>query len=319
MPTAETKDLPRPTFIVAGVLATMFALAYVWQFHVEAPVMQLLGLPDETAFGDRERWRLVLTATVFAALALIVPAIILTRAVRVLRRRAEAANEAKIRFLANMNHEMRTPLNAIIGFSEFGAYGAIDSHYHEYATHIHTSGRQLLAVINDVLDFARAEEGTLVFESSDFDLAKTLTEIERMVGPLVATRRLSFQTEIEPDLPPVYADEARLKQALFNLLSNCIKFTPADGRITLSARRTRRAVAVTIFDTGIGIAPEDLPKVLAPFSQADTSLARKYGGAGLGVPIARQFVEQMGGTFALESAVGEGTRVTIELPLGADA
>lgn len=172
MPTAETKDLPRPTFIVAGVLATMFALAYVWQFHAEAPVMQLLGLPDETAFGDRERWRLVLTATVFAALALIVPAIILTRAVRVLR------------------------------------------------------------------------------------------------------RRLLFQTGIEPDLPPVYAEEARLKQALFN----CIKFTPAD-----------------------------------------TSLARKYGGAGLGVPIARQFVEQMGGTFALESAVGEGTRVTIELPLGAGA
>jgi len=315
-----------PVRLAAVVLATMLALAYLWEYYVEAPTMLWLGLPYDVVFEHGHRWRFILTATGFTALSLIVPCVLLSRAMRMTgeaRQRAEEANEAKTRFLANMNHELRTPLNAIIGFAELIRDRAGDGdggRFREYAADIHNSGRQLLALIDDVLDFARAEEGTLELKTNDFDLAETLRDMERMLASLVESRQLAYRTEIEPGLPLVRADEARLRQALFNLLSNCIKFTPPEGKVSVAARRNGGAVSLTIDDTGIGIPAEVLPKVFAPFSQADTSLARRFGGAGLGVPIAKRLVERMGGAFDLQSTVGKGTRVTIELPAsdGAD-
>jgi signal transduction histidine kinase len=232
--------------------------------------------------------------------------------------RSEAANHAKGEFLANMSHELRTPLNAIIGFSEIMSlemFGPIAvPAYKDYAKNIHASGTHLLGVVSDILDMAKAEAGSIAVDREQFDLADSLHQAIRMVEGKAQAAGLTLAAEIDPRIPPLVTDERRLRQVVLNLLSNAIKFTPPGGKVTVVARQILDKVAIEIVDTGIGIAEEHLPIALAPFGQVDSSLARKHNGTGLGLPLTKQLVELLDGTFHIDSKVGEGTRAGMTLP-----
>jgi signal transduction histidine kinase len=231
---------------------------------------------------------------------------------------AAAANHAKSAFLAAMSHELRTPLNAIIGFSEvmateaFGPMGL--SRYRDYSNDIHTSGTHLLALINDVLDLSRIDAGDARLEETEIDLAALAAECLRVVDGQAEKNGLTLATSFAPGLPLVRGDARRLKQVLINLLANATKFTPTGGRITVRAARTADGICLAVEDTGIGIAPADIPRALERFGQVDSSLARKYEGVGLGLPLAKQLMELHGGSLRLTSKLHVGTIVTVTLP-----
>jgi signal transduction histidine kinase len=228
------------------------------------------------------------------------------------------ANRSKSAFLAAMSHELRTPLNAVIGFAEimsselFGPLG--HRKYSQYATDIRTSGSHLLSLINDILDLSRIDAGEGKLDESDVDLHDVVTQSLRMVSPQADAAGIVLSSEIATDLPHVRADKRRLKQTLVNLLGNAVKFTSAGGRIQVRAFGQDGGVAVAVADTGIGIARQDIPRALERFGQVDSTLARKYEGAGLGLPLAKHFMEMHGGTLTLESTVDVGTTVTVMLP-----
>jgi signal transduction histidine kinase len=233
--------------------------------------------------------------------------------------RAELANRSKSEFLANMSHELRTPLNAIIGFSEIlqnelmGPLG-VDC-YKEYVLNIKESGTHLLDIINDILDLSKIEAGKSELYEEIIDLSRTIQSCIRLMDVRAANANVKLIATISPNLPAVRGDERKMKQILINLLSNAVKFTPEKGEVTLIARRDEGGgVEITVSDTGIGIAPEDIPKALSPFNQIDSSLSRKYNGTGLGLPLAESFTRMHGGTLTLESSAGEGTRVVLYFP-----
>ncbi len=231
---------------------------------------------------------------------------------------AASASEAKSQFLATMSHELRTPLNAIIGFSEIMATELFGPHanprYKDYAETVRKSGDHLLALINDVLDFSKIDAGRLELYEEAVDIGAVVRDALQMTRGQAEAARLSLAEAPSVRVPSVRADERRLLQVLLNLLSNAIKFTPKGGEIRVSARRTAAGVVITVTDTGIGMASEDIPKALERFGQIDSSLGRKYGGTGLGLPLSKRLVELHGGTLEIESAVGNGTCVTITLP-----
>lgn len=232
---------------------------------------------------------------------------------------AEAENRDKSQFLANISHELRTPLNAIIGFSEIIKKEAITDlrpTHQEYIRDIHGSGIHLLSLINDILDFSKAEAGKLELEISELDLSKLIINSMRLVIP----RAENAQVMLVEDLPTEHivcrTDGKKLKQVLLNLLSNAVKFTPAGGEVRVSAweQVVDHKVCIQVKDTGIGIAPKDIAKVMMPFGQVDNKLSRKYEGTGLGLPLSKKFIEILGGEFHIESVVDKGTTITIRLP-----
>jgi signal transduction histidine kinase len=231
---------------------------------------------------------------------------------------AAAGSQAKSQFLATMSHELRTPLNAVIGFAEiltmqvFGPLG--NPRYHDYVRDIHRSGTHLLDLINDVLDIARLDVGHLELQEETVDLGDAVAECTTMVSTQAETASIGLETDLRAPLPTVYADKRRLQQVLINLLSNAIKFTPAGGTVRISAAKGESGVIISIADTGIGIAPADIPKALERFGQVDSRISRTYEGAGLGLPLAKQLIELHGGTLTIDSAVGQGTTVTVTLP-----
>ena len=232
---------------------------------------------------------------------------------------AELANRAKSQFLANMTHELRTPLNAIIGFAEvlrdelFGPLGA--SQYREFVVDIHDSGTHLLSLINDILDFAKTESGQRLLSVQPFDLDGASGAALRMVQARAAEKEIMLRTAFPEESLVVMGEERAFRQILLNLLSNAIKFTPRGGIVTVAAdRRNDGGLILTVSDTGIGIAPEDIPRALAPFVQVDSELSREFEGTGLGLPLAKNLVLLHGGELTLDSAVGTGTTVRIELP-----
>jgi signal transduction histidine kinase len=233
---------------------------------------------------------------------------------------AEAASKAKSAFLASMSHELRTPLNAILGFSEtmlYEAFGPLGApRYKEYLGDINESGTHLLSLINDILDIARFDAGQAELHEEVFDVESLIAESLRMVAGHAEKCDIALSTELAPDLPALKADKRRIKQVLINLLSNAVKFTPAGGEVKIFVHPTQSGLAMTVVDTGIGIAPGDLPKALERFGQVDSSLARKYEGTGLGLPLSKQLMELHGGSLLLESQEGVGTTVTITLPPG---
>ncbi|HWD27022.1 MAG TPA: MHYT domain-containing protein [Rhizomicrobium sp.] len=231
---------------------------------------------------------------------------------------AAAANHAKSAFLAAMSHELRTPLNAIIGFSEvmateaFGPMGLV--RYRDYAKDIHASGGHLLALINDILDLSRIDAGDARLTETDIDLGALAGECLRMIDGQAAKGELTLSLQGAAGLPKVRGDTRRLKQVLINLLANAVKFTPVGGKIAIKLARTNAGISLAVEDSGIGIAPADIPRALERFGQVDSSLARKYDGVGLGLPLAKQLMELHGGTLTLASKLHIGTTVTVTLP-----
>ena len=234
------------------------------------------------------------------------------------KNRAEEANQTKSKFLANMSHELRTPLNAIIGFSEVmgsGMFGALGSDkYSEYCHDIMTSGNYLLDVINDILDMSKIEAGRMKLDLEPLDLAQTLSESLRVVSGRAENKKLVIDADIGQEIP-IVADRRAMKQIAVNLLSNAVKFTPDGGKITVRSRIRNGCVAMTISDTGIGIAPQSLAKLGRPFEQVESQLTKTYHGSGLGLAIAKSLANLHGGSMKLRSKLGAGTIVCVTLPL----
>jgi len=232
---------------------------------------------------------------------------------------AEAASQTKSEFLANMSHELRTPLNAVIGFSEvmhrelMGPLGS--DGYRGYAKDILDSSRHLLGIINNILDVSKAEAGGLEVEDQLLDVYQTTEAALRVVRKKAKDSDVKLVSNVASELPRFRGDGTKLKQILLNLLANAIKFTPEGGRVDVSvARGASGGLEITVKDSGIGIAPGDLAKVLAPFGQVDSSISRRYPGTGLGLPLTKKLVELHGGRLDLSSVLDQGTTVTVWFP-----
>ncbi len=258
------------------------------------------------------------------------------------RKEAEEANRIKSEFLANMSHELRTPLNAVIGFSEVlrdGLLGELSERQREYVNDIFTSGRHLLSLINDILDLSKVEAGKMTLDLETHEVGPLLENSLSIIKEKAAAHRISLLQELQPGLDPIRIDSRKTKQIIYNLLSNAVKFTPDGGRVLLRARRVDRQeverwcsdlpnsmrlpltangfahyLEISVEDTGIGIKPEDAPRLFQPFSQLDGSLARRFEGTGLGLVMVMSMAQLHGGTVAVASKPGEGSRFTVWLP-----
>jgi PAS domain S-box-containing protein len=228
------------------------------------------------------------------------------------------AARAKDEFLASMSHELRTPLNGILGNGEVilaGVYGPISDAVRAAVTRSEESGRHLLALINDILDLAKVESGKLELALGAVDLDHLAHTSLRLVEEPARQKRIDLLLDAEFGLPPLLGDERRLKQVLVNLLTNAVKFTPEGGRVGLEiAVPAPHTVSLAVWDTGIGIAPEDHGRLFQPFVQLDARLSRQHAGTGLGLSLVRRLVELHGGTVEVQSAAGRGARFTVTLP-----
>ena len=232
-------------------------------------------------------------------------------------RQIEVASQHKSEFLANMSHELRTPLNAIIGFSEVLSermFGELNEKQEEYLKDIYASGTHLLSLINDILDLSKIEAGRMELELSDFDLATAIENALMLVRERAGRRSITLRTVIDERLGQMRGDERKVRQVVLNLLSNAIKFTPEGGRIEVQATPKDGLVAVSVSDTGVGIAQEDQEAVFEEFRQVGTA-AKKVEGTGLGLTLCRTFVELHGGRIWVKSELGAGSTFTFTLPV----
>jgi PAS domain S-box-containing protein len=232
---------------------------------------------------------------------------------------ADSANRSKSQFLATMSHELRTPLNAIIGFAEImqnqvmGPIG--NEHYRSYVSDIHLSGSHLLQLINDILDLTKAEAGMLELNEDLVDVGAAIGAVARVTKAPVEKAGLTLEVDLPRNLPPLRADERKTRQVFFNLIGNAVKFTPAGGHIRVHGEfDPQTGLRITVADTGIGIAPGDLGRVLAPFVQVDSSFARQHHGTGLGLPAVKAIMELHGGRIELSSRLGKGTDAAVIFP-----
>jgi signal transduction histidine kinase len=233
-------------------------------------------------------------------------------------RQLEVANQHKSEFLANMSHELRTPLNAIIGFSEVlleRMFGELNEKQDDYLKDIHSSGKHLLTLINDILDLSKVEAGRMELERSAFDLPSAISNAMTLVRERAYQHGIKLALGADPNLGEIVADERKFKQILVNLLSNAVKFTPDGGRIDVNAHRDTDNVAIAVRDTGIGIAREDQDAVFEEFRQVGRNYTNKQEGTGLGLALTRKFVELHGGKIWLESEPGKGSTFTFTIPI----
>lgn len=234
---------------------------------------------------------------------------------------AQAENQNKSLFLANISHELRTPLNAIIGFSEImktELMGSFENtRYQDYIRDIHSSGVHLLSLINDILDYSKAEAGKLECHFADVDATKIVQNSMRLVSPRAEAAEVKLVEDIPKEHIVMRTDAKKLKQVLLNLLSNAVKFTPAGGEVSVTVwlNKLENSMGILVKDTGIGIAPKDISRAMSPFGQVDNTLSRKHEGTGLGLPLTYKFVHLLGGTFDIQSKPGAGTSIRITLPL----
>ena len=232
-------------------------------------------------------------------------------------RQLETASQHKSEFLANMSHELRTPLNAVIGFSEVllqRMFGDLNDKQDEYLKDIYASGQHLLSLINDILDLSKIEAGRMELAPAPFHLPSALENALTLVKERAGRHGIILQLDIDPRLGEVLGDERKVKQVLLNLLSNAVKFTPDGGRISLRAGRTDGMVEIAVTDTGIGIALEDQAAIFEEFRQVGSDETRKQEGTGLGLTLAKKFVELHGGRIWTESELGRGSTFTFTLP-----
>lgn len=242
-----------------------------------------------------------------------------TARIREAKELAEAGSRSKSEFLATMSHELRTPLNAILGFADVmltQTFGPIENpRYRDYLTNIRDSGQHLLELINDILDIAAVEAGRINLHDEPVHLEAIVQSSLRLIRPRAQKSNIALDVDLAPEIPTLIADARRLKQILLNLLSNAVKFTQEGGRVALAARLDADgALLLSVADTGIGMDAEGIAKALTPFGQVDSTLARRYEGTGLGLPLTKGLVEAHGGSLALESKRGQGTTVTVRLP-----
>ena len=240
-----------------------------------------------------------------------------TEELKILRVKAQNASKAKSDFLANMSHELRTPLNAIIGYSEMLMEEAEDDELDTYAedlNKINSSGEHLLTLINDILDLSKIEAGKMEMHIEEFEFEKHLSQIEATAKPLVEKNGNEFVIEKSDDIEKLTNDQTKLRQILFNMISNAAKFTKK-GTVTLGITKYDEKVRFAVTDTGIGMNAEQLGKVFEEFTQAESSTSKDYGGTGLGLPISKKMTEMMGGVMEVESEEGRGTTFSITIPI----
>lgn len=233
-------------------------------------------------------------------------------------RRVQEANRLKDEFLANMSHELRTPLNAIIGFTEMMYDGEADDDpqtRHEYLGDVLSSSRHLLQLINDVLDLAKVQAGKMTFYPENVYLEQLVGEVRDTLRLLIQEKKLRFETDIDATLSPVVIDPSKLKQILYNYLSNAFKFTPDEGRVIVRIQPDGEdAFLIEVEDSGIGIPAEDIGRLFAEFQQLDAGMAKKHRGTGLGLALTRSIVEAQGGRVGVRSVAGQGSTFFASLP-----
>ncbi|WP_145980727.1 sensor histidine kinase [Magnetospirillum sp. ME-1] len=231
---------------------------------------------------------------------------------------AESASRARSEFLSNMSHELRTPLNAVIGFADallHEFFGSLNEKQRDYVISIHSSGKHLLHLINDVLDISKIDAGKLELHDDIVTIHDLVDECNALVSGLAEEAGITLESRLQPGLPNLRADALRLKQVLVNLLSNAVKFTPRGGHITLQcALNETGELVLQVRDTGIGMNSEEMNKAFEMFTQIANPMSRRAGGTGIGLPLSRSLVLLHGGRIDLNSAPGEGTRVTVYLP-----
>jgi two-component system CheB/CheR fusion protein len=227
----------------------------------------------------------------------------------------------KSEFLANMSHELRTPLNSINGFSEVlydETFGPLNEKQKKYVNNVLTSGKHLLLLINQILDMAKVEAGKMNLALSSLPMKSLLNEISLLVADMVSKKKIEMSLEIAEDLPNIEADELKVKEIMYNLLSNAVKFTPEGGKIGIraSTRKTDSEIEVVVWDTGVGIAPENMKKIFEGFFRVDTPYSRVTEGTGLGLPLSKKLVELHGGKLTVESkGLNCGTLIRFTLPI----
>jgi signal transduction histidine kinase/ActR/RegA family two-component response regulator len=231
---------------------------------------------------------------------------------------AESGSRAKSQFLANMSHELRTPMNAILGYSEMLMEEALETNqnrWHQDLNKIHTAGQHLLGLINDILDLSKIEAGKMELYLEHFDLQQMVDEVVMTVQPLIHRQGNRLVVHCVPEIQDLYADLTKVRQILFNLLSNAAKFTDRGTiMLTLDLEPESNSVIFQVTDTGVGMTATQIENLFEAFMQADSSTARKYGGTGLGLAITKYFCEMMGGSIVVNSGIGQGTTFTVRLP-----
>jgi len=228
--------------------------------------------------------------------------------------------KVKSEFLANMSHELRTPLNSINGFSEVlydETFGPLNEKQKKYVNNVLTSGKHLLLLINQILDMAKVEAGKMKLALSSLPMKSLLNEISLLVeADMVSKKKLQMLIEIADDLPNIEADDLKVKEIIYNLLSNAVKFTPEGGKIGMQAKKADSEIEIVVWDTGVGIAPENMGKIFEGFFRVDTPYSRVTEGTGLGLPLSRKLVELHGGKLSVESeGLNKGTSVRFTLPI----
>lgn len=229
------------------------------------------------------------------------------------------ASKAKSEFLANMSHELRTPMNAILGFSEMmidGIYGDVPEELKEPLTDIQVNGRNLLRLINDVLDLSKIEAGRMELALGEYSVGDVVHTVRTSLRSIAAEKGLEFTAHVPEDLPVAYGDSGRLTQCLTNLAGNALKFT-RQGRVDIAVELRGDELVYSVADTGIGIAQQELDNIFTEFRQVDTTITREFGGTGLGLSISKKFVERLGGRIWVESELGKGSTFMFTVPLRA--
>jgi two-component system cell cycle sensor histidine kinase PleC len=225
----------------------------------------------------------------------------------------------KTEFLANMSHELRTPLNSINGFSEVlydETFGPLNEKQKKYVNNVLTSGKHLLLLINQILDMAKVEAGKMKLALSSLPMKNLLNEISLLVEDMVGKKKLEMSLEIAEDLPSIQADELKVKEVIYNLLSNAVKYTPENGKIGMRAKKTDSEIEIVVWDTGVGIASENMERIFEGFFRVDTPYSRVTEGTGLGLPLSKKLVELHGGKFSVESeGLNKGTSIRFTLPI----
>jgi two-component system CheB/CheR fusion protein len=234
---------------------------------------------------------------------------------------AELKRTARVKseFLANMSHELRTPLNSINGFSEVlydETFGPLNEKQKKYVNNVLTSGKHLLLLINQILDMAKVEAGKMRLALSSLPMKSLLDEISLLVADMVSKKKIEMLLEIAEDLPNIEVDELKVKEIIYNLLSNAVKFTPEGGKIGMRAKKADSEIEIVVWDTGVGIAPENMGRIFEGFFRVDTPYSRVTEGTGLGLPLSKSLVELHGGKLSVESkGLNRGTSVRFTLPI----